>query len=219
MADLPITNVTISKQTATVSRAGFGTPIFFTAHRAYMGRVRAYTKLSDVAEDFDTTENAYIAAQGIFSGQANVAQFKIARIEADVILTPQNVAIGEDYSLTVNVPNFSVTASYTALGDDTEEDVVDALLALIVADTDVSAVVTATKVGVGASATLKLAAATGAEFSVTDSLGLGKSFTTSETAAQMVTACENEDGDFYFVTAENHTVSFCSINGCCCWCK
>lgn len=208
MADLPITNVTISKQTATVSRAGFGTPIFFTAHRAYMGRVRAYTKLSDVAEDFDTTENAYIAAQGIFSGQANVAQFKIARIEADVILTPQNVAIGEDYSLTVNVPNFSVTASYTALGGDTEEDVVDALLALIVADTDVSAVVTATKVGVGASATLKLAAATGAEFSVTDSLGLGKSFTTSETAAQMVTACENEDGDFYFVTAENHTVSF-----------
>ena len=35
MADLLITNVTISKQTATVSRAGFGTPIFFTAHRAY----------------------------------------------------------------------------------------------------------------------------------------------------------------------------------------
>lgn len=208
MADLPITTVSVSKQTATVSAEGFGTPIFFTKHRAFLERIRAYSSLAGVAEDFATSENAYKAATGIFSSDVNVAQFKIARIEANMTLAPEAVAIGKDYEVTVAVDGASVAATYTAIVDDTEEDIVDALLAQIVADTDITAVVTVSKVGTGATAVLNFVSGVDDQYSVTAVKGLTRAFTSTETPADMFTKVNEEDDDFYFITAEDHSQSF-----------
>jgi hypothetical protein len=206
----PISTVNIALRTATVSRAGFGTPIFISSHRAFPERVRTYTSLTAVGEDFDTSSNAYIAATGFFSSTPSVAQIKIGRREADVVLTPTGVADGSVHSVTVTVNDGdAVTATFTAGAASTEEDVVDALKAAIDADADVSAHVNTTKTGTGASTTLTITTDTVNDvFSVSDVNNLSQSFTTSETAASVLQECSEEDNDFYFVTADDHSETF-----------
>mgnify|MGYP003649759331 CR=1 FL=1 len=79
MSNKPIVTVNVTLQTATVSRKGFGTPLFISVHTDFAERVRTYSSLEGVAEDFISTDSAYIAAQAVFGNTPSVAAFKVGR--------------------------------------------------------------------------------------------------------------------------------------------
>lgn len=206
----PISTVNISLRTSQVSRQGFGTPIFISSHRAFQERVRTYKSLTAVAEDFNATDAAYIAAQSFFGNTPSVPEIKIGRREADAVLTPTDVADGSVHSITVTVNDGdAVTATFTADGVSTAETVVDALKAAIDGDAAVAAHTTTTKNGTGASATLTIAATTSADvFALTAAGNISQGFTTTEVAGDVFTSCVAEDKNFYFVTADDHSDTF-----------
>lgn len=206
-----IVNVDISLQTAALSRAGFGTPIFTTAHRYFNERVRAYTSLEAVTNDFPTDSNAYAALQSYFSQSPSPATVKVGRIEADATITPVSVDPGNStHSFTIGVNDTNGTTlsvSYTTVALDTEEEVVDAWVTAITGDPDISAVVTASKTGTGASAVLDITPVDPAtdNFYIEDLVLAEESFTKTETGDVTVTSIQAEDDDWYFYTTEDHT--------------
>lgn len=210
MANYAIATANIVLQTATVTRAGFGTPIFISSHRSFQERIRSYGSAADVAEDFGTDSAAYIAATQFFAHSVSINTLKIGRREASGTYTPTNITTGSVHTITVTVNDGdAVTASYTAAPSDTEEDVVTALVAVITGDVDVAAHVTAALVGTGSSATMTLSlVGAGDVYAVSELLNVGESYTSTETAADVMTAIQDEDDDFYFVTAEDHTETF-----------
>ena len=208
---LPITTVNLALRTATVSRAGFGTPIFISAHNSFVERARSYASLSAVGEDFSTAHPAYIAAQGVFASTPSVPAFKIGRrVTTSNSLIPENVVAGSTHSVTVTVDDGNVvTAAYVASGGDTELEVATALASAINGDAPVAAKITATVVGTGAAAVVQIVKV-GAEdaYAVTGLINLGESFVTVESAPDALSAITAEDNDFYFILADDHTEVF-----------
>ncbi len=119
MALQDIAQVSISLQTTGISRQGFGTPLFITAHNYYLDLVRSYSSLSEVAEDFGTDTNAYAAATSVFGNSPAVATFKIGRQIADTKVTVTGdtsgvYAIGVTIAITVtDAVAGTVTATFT----------------------------------------------------------------------------------------------------------
>ena len=208
---LPITTVNLTLRTATISRAGFGTPIFISSHNSFIGRVRSYTSLSAVGEDFSTQHPAYIAARGVFSSTPSVTTFKVGRrATTSNSLLPQNVVTGSTHSVTVTVDDGNVVvASYVASGGDTELEVATAIASAINGDAPVAAKVTATVVGAGTAAVIQMVKVGATDdYAVTDISNLGESFVTVESAEDVLAATTEEDGDFYFILADDHTQAF-----------
>ncbi len=136
MALVDIAQVSISLNTSGISRAAFGTPIFLTAHNYFTDLTRSYTKTADVISDTEAGSNPAIAAAAVFNNNPSVDTFKIGRIIASSIVTPNtfsgSIPTGSIYNITVtdNGGNL-VVASYTSLLADTPSDVVTALVAAI----------------------------------------------------------------------------------------
>lgn len=204
MAITDIANVDISLQSIGVTRQGFGTPLFIDAHRYFEERVRAYSSLSGVAEDFPTTSASYRAAQQFFSNSPAPRIIKLGRRDATAVLSVGVVAEGTQFSVTVNSGEDSVTASYTAVALDTAVQVVTALKTAIDASAPIAAATNTTVVG----STLEIAAEVGFSFSVVEGANTSLSFATTETAADVMTAITEEDNDFYFVTAADKSETF-----------
>ena len=157
MSNKPIVTVNVTLQTATVSRKGFGTPIFISAHHNFPNRVRTYNGLSGVAEDFTSTDTAYIAAQGVFSSTPSVQQFKVGRQEADSIVTPIDVIETSVHALTITVNDGdTLDVSVVTGAAETAQDVCAAMKAAIDGNAAVAAHVTTAVVGTGAAATLSI---------------------------------------------------------------
>lgn len=82
MADVRnIVSINITRETQGVSRKGFGTPLFIGTNGDFETgeRVRTYTSLDGVENDFETTDPEYIAAQRVFGQQIQPTQFKIGQ--------------------------------------------------------------------------------------------------------------------------------------------
>lgn len=74
-------NISITRQTQSVTRAGFTTPMILGSSATFTERLRTYTSLPGVAEDFAVTDNEYLMAQAVFS-QDNAPTFvKIGRTD------------------------------------------------------------------------------------------------------------------------------------------
>lgn len=204
MAITDIANVDISLQSIGVTRQGFGTPLFIDAHRYFEERVRAYSSLSGVAEDFPTTSASYRAAQQFFSNTPAPRTIKLGRREATAVVAVGVVAEGNVFSVTVNSGEDTVTASYTAESGDTAADVVAALKTAIDASAPINAATVTTVVG----STLEISATATFSFSVVAGTNTSLTFTTTETAADVMTAITEEDNDFYFVTSSDKTETF-----------
>ena len=71
--------ILITRKTATVSRAGFGTLLFLGVNAKFTERVRSYSNIAAVAEDFSTTSDEYIAASKAFSQSPSPTLLKIGR--------------------------------------------------------------------------------------------------------------------------------------------
>lgn len=207
-----ISSVSISLKAGQTPITNFSGIVFADAHNYFRERVRTYSDIDGVGEDFPTTSRAYIAAQQAFGADVPPAEFKIGRRVCDTQITPTGVEDAQVYNVTITVTGGdSVVASYTAGALDDEEAVVDGLLADITGDVDVAAHVTAAKVGTGSSAVLTITATTAADdfnISVVSS-NLDVDFINdTESAADLLQEIRDEDDNFYFITAYDKSEAF-----------
>lgn len=208
-----IANVSISLETAAVTQAGFGTILFISDDQRFLPRVQSYTSITAVASDFDTTDKAYIAAQSAFSQSPTPTVVKIGRTDpalTTAALTPLNVAENTVYNLTVTVnDNDFIVATHTAGALDDAEAIATGLAADINGDVNVSAHVTATVVGVGASATLEIVGnVSGDTYALSAEQNLSIVYTSTEAAGDTLQAIIDEDNDFYFIASFDHTQAY-----------
>jgi hypothetical protein len=79
-----IVDVQISLETLAVSQEGFGTAMILGDNATFSERIRTYSNIDGVAEDFELTDEEYLAAAAIFSQTVKVKSIKIGRMEARV---------------------------------------------------------------------------------------------------------------------------------------
>jgi len=79
-----IIDVRISREIPVVSRVGFGTPVFVTEGTTFpAGTVNSYGDMDEVAEDYDSTDDAFQAAQAAFAQDSGLQAFKVYHKDAD----------------------------------------------------------------------------------------------------------------------------------------
>jgi hypothetical protein len=196
-----IANVAITLEGVTVSRAGFGTPLFLSKHRFTEEYVNAFTNLVQVGKVVPTTHPVYKAAQQFFSNTPVGRQFKVGRIDANLVLTPATVANGKVYSFTIKSGTASANISVTATGSDTIASVSAALAAAVEASSVAAQVVATSSTG---AVTIAPTLPTD-KFSVGALNNLADSYTSSVAAPAALQLCLDADADAYFITSEDHS--------------
>lgn len=206
MAYRPLTQIDIGIKDVGVTAQGFGTPIFISSHRYFPERVRAYTSLTAAAEDLPTDSPAYIAVREFLSSTPSPSVVKVGRQEADLDLSVASGATSASLTFyaTDGVNTYSLPIDITGATD--EDDVATQIESAISGDSDIGALVT-TSVSTN-TVSITPASASDAFYVANLSSELTEAYTSSETAAEVLTAIEDEDEDFYFITAEDHSETF-----------
>lgn len=150
-----IVDVQISRETATVTAAGFGRAMILSQHTKTANQIDIYSSLTAVADDFDTTDPEYKAAAKLFGQAIKPTDIAIGKRSAPVaqvndieITTLENA----DYTVTINGTDFTHTPGGVPANSSA---VVTALIALIAAGSEP---VTATASGVSPDEDLVLTA-------------------------------------------------------------
>lgn len=111
-----IVTVNITKATATVTRAGFGTPGTLTYHQTFPEFARVYSSLQGMLDDgFTTASREYKMAAAAFSQNPRPAQIVIGRRDnaplRDVTMIPVTPELAStDYTVTINGEVFTFTS-------------------------------------------------------------------------------------------------------------
>lgn len=141
-----IVTVTITSNTRTPTRVGFGTPLVLAYHTRFAEKVRTYSELDGMASDgFTTSDAAYRMVQALFSQDPRPAEAKVGRLPAahDHTQTLTVLTAVEDDVLTLSVQAPGTTTataiSYTVLAAATTSTVATAVAALINAISGVDA--------------------------------------------------------------------------------
>lgn len=144
-----IVNVNISRQTATISQAGFGTPLILGPNKSAAG-VGSYSSLTDVLAEpgITTGTDEYKAALAAFSQSPKPTTVKIGKSLSKVAqvdtITP--TAVNTTHYIVTITPDHAVAQvfDYTSDGSTTVSEIVAGLIALINASATYPAGVTAT---------------------------------------------------------------------------
>lgn len=204
MAYNPIVSVNISLDVTAVSRQGFGTPIFIADHVWFKERVRGYTSFTQIQDDIPTSSPVYAAMQTAFSRDVDPKTVKIGRRLVDSItFTPEAAtAAGQVYTLEVNdTASATTTATFTTTtGSETATTIATALVTALGSPAGITVV--------DNTGSLTLSKSGTAEYAVTDVARLTYTTVVTETAAQAMADITDEDDDFYFVAANDHTQAF-----------
>lgn len=111
--------VSITKETATVTRQGFGTPCVMAYHTVFPELYRLYGDLSEMVTDgFATTDIPYKLAAACFAQDPRPQNVIVARrataVVRDVKLTPKAPLLASTaYTVTVNSEDFTFTTDAT----------------------------------------------------------------------------------------------------------
>lgn len=110
-----IVDVVITRQTQTVTEAGFGIPLILGTSLNFTQRVKEYSSMQGVALDFDSSAKEYIAAQDIFSQQPAPNLIMIGRRAVDEAnITIQSAVLGQTYGVIINGQTISASGTPTA---------------------------------------------------------------------------------------------------------
>lgn len=208
----PIVNVDITLNTAGTTREGFGLPLFLASTDNFEERIRGYTSLTEVAEDFDESTAAYKAAKQLWSQTPKVTQLYIGRRTMQYTVSiPDTVAEGSEYSLTVAIGGgVSQPFQYTAKEDDTALIVLNEFKSQIEASPTIKDGINVSVTGTGASATMIITKAGDNDFvkvtSITPTTSIAA--TTADTASAALASIEAYSTDWYFISAEDRTQQF-----------
>lgn len=208
----PIVNVDITLNTAGTTREGFGLPLFLASTDNFEERVRGYTSLTEVAEDFNENSAAYKAAKQLWSQTPKVTQLYIGRRAMQYTVSiPDKVTESTDYSLTVAVGGgVSQPLQYTAKSNDTAEVVLTQFKTQIEANPALKDNVTVSVSGSAGSATMIITKAGENDFVkvTTTAQNLSISATTADSASVALAAIETYSTDWYFIATEDRTSQF-----------
>lgn len=131
MSDLDdVVQVVIFDQTTAITTASFQIPLVLSTFTNFSERTRTYTSITQVGEDFASTDPAYVVASKLF-GQSGVLgamppSIVIGRRQVDSVDgSVLTVANATTYTVTINGTNFSIVSD----GDATATEIVTALKA------------------------------------------------------------------------------------------
>ncbi len=139
-----IVDVSITADTARVSRVGFGTPLFMAYHTHNTDLIREYSGLDEmVADSFSSAEAAYLMAQAAFSQEPRPESVKIGRITTSVVptkkITITDATEGHHVKLSIlTSAGDEADIDYTILASATTTTVATAVELLIEAVTGIS---------------------------------------------------------------------------------
>lgn len=146
MANVPIStivSVEISRQTQSVTQAGFGTPLILGDEDTGWGseRIRTYTSTDEVLEDFASSTDTYKAAAAIFSQEPTVEEIKVGaegtRVAQIVtVVFSANIVTGNSIALTID--DNDLTVPFNTSNAQTLTDLAAAIQALDSISTAVS---------------------------------------------------------------------------------
>ncbi len=134
-----VVSVVITRDTASITREGFGTALIAAHHTYNLDRVRTYSELAELTADgFAVTHPAYLAAQSLLSQSPRVEKFKVGRRALPTTqktnFIPTDITVGKVYTITFKRANgTTATATYTVAAADTVALIVAGLLAAIAA--------------------------------------------------------------------------------------
>lgn len=195
-----IVNLAISKETASVSQAGFGTALILGAHKVFNERVKLYTSASAMLTDgFDSTDAEYIAASKLMSQTPTPTSFMVGRRTVDNAgVSVDTVVLNTDYTVTINGVDFTFNSG----GAPTALTIATGLHTAINAGAEP---VTSTDDGDG---TISLAAdVAGVAWSlavVGVNLSIEKPYTVADTVANDLAAVKIENDDWYALILHSH---------------
>ncbi len=110
-----IVNVQITRDTQAVSEAGFGLLMILGTHKRFNDRIRFYSNIQAVGNDFIPTDLEYIAAQEAFSQTLSPEQITIGRRTVDSATILVETAMSPfNYTTTINSTNVTVSSTPTA---------------------------------------------------------------------------------------------------------
>lgn len=128
-------NLAITVDSSGISRAGFGTPMILSHTASWVERVRSYTSLSAVADDFATDSPEYLQATAVFAQNPHVTTIKIGRCALPAtkkttwqVLTALN---GQDYTLVVKGEGVTATTCTHPSTSTTKSDITAAMKVLL----------------------------------------------------------------------------------------
>lgn len=194
--DIVIVNV--SRQTKVPTQVGFGTPLILGQHTRFAEKARLYSDMDAVAEDFQTTDAEYKAANQVFSQNPRVGKVLIGKRAANVaqvvnfaVATVQNSTA---YTATINGVDYTYTSDSSA----TQAEI-EAGLALAIDAAPGVAAVDATGVDVTADVA-------GVGFTATGSANLTVTTTTANgNVASELQLVSNFNNDWYLLILTSHT--------------
>jgi len=132
-----LVNVSISLATGGLSRASFSTANFASFHPWFTERIRFYSDIASVAEDFPTWSAEYAAAQAYFSQSPVPNSLAISRLQADAITVDVVGEAAYDDTATYSI-DINGNGPYTSTGAGSAILTATALVAAAVADPDVT---------------------------------------------------------------------------------
>ena len=113
-----IVSVQIDRQTKFPTQVGFGTPLIMgTSSVIGAEKVRTYTDIDGVAEDFTTSDNEYKAASAIFSQSPRPEQIKVGKIDAKIAAVKRVTPVAVNtftYVVTINGVEFQFISDASA---------------------------------------------------------------------------------------------------------
>lgn len=198
MSDLDqIVEINISRETQAVSRAAFNVPMFLATHTAFSDRAKEYTSLVEVASDFRSTSNVYIAASKLFGQEISPSKIIVGRRQVDEVTGTITVQDSTAYVLTIN----GTVVTYTSDSSATTAEIIDGLEAAFtsagfsgITFTDVSS--SSFRVAVSAS---------GTAWSIVASTNITLTNTTpTETWADALTSVSQANDVWFALVAETH---------------
>jgi hypothetical protein len=140
-----IISVSITAQTTTVSRLGFGTPLIARFHNVVPSVVREYKTLTAMTDDgWPATDPAVLIATKIASQNPKPAKWKVGKRASAftqiVTFTPIKTTQGYVYTFDIVVGAVTTTITYTVLAAATPAIIATALTPLITAVVGITAV-------------------------------------------------------------------------------
>lgn len=197
----------ITRNTTSAAGISLDFPIFVAAHNYFPERTRSYGSWDELRDDdsIPSGSNSYNAARLAFSQNPAPSRVYLGRRLADnAVLTPSvDVVIGDVYGFTAKV--------YDATGALVSTNVITATAALATKASVVTiweGLEPTNLVFTAVGDTLEVEADATFTVTLTAFVKTADSYVTTETAADVLQEIQDEDNDWYCLSAEDHTEAF-----------
>jgi hypothetical protein len=107
-----IVNVQITRQTQSVSEAGFGTLMILGANKRWNNLIKKYANMQEIAQDFQPYDAEYIAAQDVFAQNITPTFIYIGRRTVDTVdILVETALPGKTYTVTINGVDATISST------------------------------------------------------------------------------------------------------------